>query len=244
MVIKYIFFDLGDTLIDMSISRKALYFGLKGVLSDKLVTDELVLKWERESRMTFERYFKKGEFSTIKGLQTLSLKNVLLEYGIDLPERKLINIVSECWRYFIKNCQLYEDVIPTLSQLARDGYELGLITNGDEENVIRILKRHDLIEMFKTKVISSYLKTYKPNIKLFHRAIKLAKCSPNEAIYIGDSVIDIHGAEKLGLIVILIHRNKSIESAVEIEPNFKINSLFKLPMIIENIINKKYQSGA
>jgi len=49
MMIKYIFFDLGDTLIDMSISRKALYFGLKGVLSDKLVTDELVLKWERES---------------------------------------------------------------------------------------------------------------------------------------------------------------------------------------------------
>ena len=63
--IKTIFFDLGDTLIDMSISQKALCFGLKNVLSNKVVTDELALKWENESHITFEHYYKKREFHTI-----------------------------------------------------------------------------------------------------------------------------------------------------------------------------------
>jgi len=236
-MIKYIFFDLGNTLVDMSISRKALYFGLKSVLSNKLVTEELVLKWEKESCKTFEHYCKKGEFYTVKKLQAMSLKNVLSEYDIDLAEPKLIDIVNEFWRYFIKNCKLYEAAVPTLSQLALDGYELGLITDGDEENVTMILKQHNLNNMFKIKVISGVLKSYKPGLLLFERALELAKCLPREAIYVGDSVTDIYGAKKLGLITILIHRNQPIESRVEIEPDFKINSLSKIPAIVNNILS-------
>ena len=233
MVIKYIFFDLGDTLVDMSILREALYFGLKSVLSNKLITEELVLKWEGESYKTFQRYCEKGEFYTIKRLQTKSLKNVLLECGIDLAERKLIEIVNEFWRYFIKNCRLYKDVAPTLSQLSKDGYELGLITNGDEENVTSILKQHNLNNMFRIRVISGDLRSYKPNLSLFERALKLAKCLEQEAIYVGDSVLDIHGAKKLGMITVLINRDKTQDTMMEVEPDFRIDNLQQLFTIID-----------
>lgn len=233
MTIKYIFFDFGDTLIDMSISHKALHFGLKSALPNKFVTDELILKWEKESCKTFEQYCKKGEFYKVKKLQTMSLKNVLSEYDIDLAESKLIDIVNEFWRYFIKNCQLYEDVVPTLSQLVLDGYELGLITDGDEENVASILKQHNLNNMFKIKVISSVLKNYKPDLLLFERALELAKCLPQEAIYVGDSVIDIYGAKKLELITVLINRNKTQDNLVEIEPDFRIDNLQQLSIIMD-----------
>lgn len=232
-MIKYIFFDLGNTLVDMSILCKALYFGLKSVLSNKVATEELVLKWEKESCKIFEHYCKEGEFYTVKKLQAMSLKNVLSEHGVDLAEPKLIDIVNEFWRYFIKNCKLYEDVLPILSKLIREGYELGLITNGDEENVIGTLKQHNLNNMFKTKVISSAIKNYKPNLLLFERALELAKCLPQEAIYIGDSVIDIYGAKKLGLITVLINRNKTQDNLVEIEPDFRIDNLQQLSTIID-----------
>jgi len=238
MVIKYIFFDLGGTLIDTSISRKALYFGLKSVLSNKLVTEKLVLKWEKESCKTFEHYCKKGEFYTVKKLQAISLKNVLSEHDINLAEPKLIDIVNEFWRYFIKNCQLYKDVTPTLSQLVRDGYELGLITDGDGENVTMTLKQHNLNNMFKIKVISSVLRSYKPNLLLFEQALELAKCMPQEAIYVGDSAIDIYGAKKLGLITVIIHRNKTEDAVKEIEPDFIIGNIFQLCPIIKNISGK------
>jgi len=232
MMIKYIFFDLGDTLIDMSFSRRASYFGLDNVLPDKLVTDELVSKWERESCKIFNYYYKKGEFYTIKSLQVMSLKNVLLEYSINLTDRKLVDIVSECWRYLINNCPVYEDVAPTLSRLVRDGYELGLITDGDEENVIRILKKHNLNNMFKTKIISNVVKRYKPDILLFERALEKAQCIPEEAIYVGDSVKDIYGAKKLGMITIIIDRNRKQEKTEELQSDFSINSLEQLYKII------------
>ena len=64
-MIKSIFFDLGDILINTSISRKALCFGLQSVLPDKLVTDDLVLKWERYSYNIFG-YYKKENFIQLK----------------------------------------------------------------------------------------------------------------------------------------------------------------------------------
>lgn len=232
MMIKYIFFDLGDTLVDTSVSRRASYFRLDSVLPDKLVTDELVSKWERESCKIFDYYYKKGEFYTIKSLQVMSLKNVLLEYSINLTDRKLVDIVSECWRYLINNCPVYEDVIPTLSRLVRDGYELGLITDGDEENVVGILKKHNFGNMFKTKIISSVVKRYKPDILLFERALEKAQCVPEEAIYVGDSVKDIYGAKKLGMITIIIDRNRKREKTEEIQSDFSIDSLEQLYKII------------
>ena len=230
--IKTIFFDIGDTLIDMSISQKALCFGLKNVLSNKVVTDELALKWENESHITFEHYYKKREFHTVKRLQVISLKNVLLKYDVDLIDYKLINIVNAVWRYFIKNCRLYEDVMPTLSQLVQDGYKLGLITNGDAENVNSILKQHNLENIFKTKVISSEFRSYKP--LLFQRALELIQCLPQETIYVDDLVTDIYGAKELGMVTVLINRNKTTQDKMaKIEPDFRIDDLQKISTVID-----------
>lgn len=233
-MIKYIFFDLGDTIIDTSISHKALYSGLQSILPNKLVTDDLVLKWEKHSYHIFN-YYKKRKFYSIKRLQIMSLKNVLLGYGIDLKDDKLVDIVNELWRYFIENCQLYEDAVPVLSRLVQDGYELGLITDGDEENVTSTLKQHNLTNVFKTKIISSVVKSYKPDLLLFERALELAKCLPQEAIYVGDSVADIYGAKQLGLITVIIHRNGMEDAATEVEPDFIIYNLSQLSPVIKNI---------
>ena len=236
--IKTIFFDLGETLIDTSISCKALNFGLKNVLSDKLVADdELLLKWEKISSKICDQSSKKGEFYTVKKLQIISLENILLEHNINLIEHKIIGIVNEFWRYFIKNCRLYEDVIPVLSRLTQE-CELGLITNGDEEIVAGILKRHNLNDFFKIKVISSVIKSYKPNRSLFEKALELAKCLPQEAIYVGDSAIDIYGAKKLGFITVIIHRKKTQDIMIKMEPDFSIGSLLQLYPIIKKVSRK------
>jgi len=216
----------------MSVTHRATYFGLKSGLPEELVTNELISKWERESCKIFDYYYKKGEFYKIKSLQVMSLKNVLLECDIDLTDHKLVDIVSECWRYLINNCPLYEDVIPTLFRLVQDGFELGLITDGDEENVIRILKKHNLKNTFKIKIISSVVKRYKPDILLFERALEKAQCIPEEAIYVGDSVKDIYGAKKLGMITIIINRNIKKEKTEEIQSDFSIDSLEQLYTII------------
>lgn len=234
-MIQCVFFDLGETLIDTSISCKALNSGLKNILSTKLVIDdELILKWEKKSSKILDHYRKKGEFYAVQKLQTISLRNVLLDYKIDLSEHKYVDIVDEFWRYFVKNCRLYEDVVPVLSELTQE-YKLGLITNGDEEIIASILKHHNLSGFFKVKIISSAYKSYKPNVLLFKRALELAKCMPKKAVYVGDSEIDIYGAKKLGLTTVIIHRKKTQDTTNKIKPNFIINNLFQLHPTIKNI---------
>lgn len=234
-MIKYIFFDLGDTLVDMSISKKSLSFGLNSVISNSLLTEGIISKWEQESYKTFEYYFVKGEFHSIKKLQALSLKKVLSEYNINLTEEKFSFAVDEFWRYFIKNCKSYEDVLPTLSKLNKNNYKIGLITNGDEENVTCILKKHKLNDIIKIKIISSIIKSYKPHPTLFELAVELAQCLAQEALYVGDSITDIYGAKKLGLTTVIINRNTTQDSEDGNETSFIINDLLELPDVINKI---------
>jgi putative hydrolase of the HAD superfamily len=234
--IKVVFFDLGDTLLDMSISPKALNFGLKGVFSTTCVIDDAFIKqWERATYKVLLEYGKTGKFYTVQKLQTFGLKNVLLKHGVDLPDNVSTKIIKKFWQYFIKNCELYEDVKSVLSYLAEKNYLLGLITNGDEENVMACLKKHKIHNLFKIKVISSALEVYKPNPLLFKKALELAQCWPHEAIYVGDSMMDICGAQQIKLMTVLLCRDKPQESSGEIKPDFQINNLSQLSTIIEKI---------
>ena len=233
--IKYIFFDLGDTLLDMSISRKALDFGVKEVIYDNVVTDELFLKWKKESYITFERYFQKNKFFTVKRLQEISLRKVLLNEGFDLENDKLSFIIKRFWEYFIRNCLLYDDTMPTLSQLIHGPYQLGLITNGDEGEVNSILKQHKIDSMFKIKVISSVIKSYKPNPSLFKCALELANCLPEEAIYVGDSFTDVYGAKQLGVNTVIVCRTETQDFTINDEEDFRVDALNQLLAIIDEI---------
>ena len=231
--IKIIFFDLGDTLVDMSISRRAFDYGIKEVLPDEVNTAALVSKLEREIHINFVHYYKKSEFYTVKRLQEISLKKVLLGEGVDLEDHKLNSVFNKFWQYVIKNCRLYDDVMPTLSQLIKDGYELGLITNADEQEVNSILKQHNLDGIFKIKVISSVLEIYKPSIMIFERALELVKCLPNEAIYVGDSISDTYGAKQLGVNTVIVCRTKTQDPIIKTGKDFRINDLQQLSVIID-----------
>ncbi|MDY6964691.1 MAG: HAD family hydrolase [Halobacteriota archaeon] len=236
--ISAIFFDLGDTLLDMSIISRALSFGFKRATSGELVTDEFVLRWGGEWNRVFDHYFKKGEFYTVRRLQLVSLKNVLVEEGINISDRELNDAVVGFWQYFIENCNLHDDVLPTLSRLIQDKYKLGLITNSDEVDVSGILekhKKHNLDEVFKMNVISSALKRYKPDLLLFQRALELSKCLPREVIYVGDSLTDIYGAKKLDMNTVLIDRKKVEGSLMKVEPDFRIDNLKQIHSIIDEV---------
>lgn len=220
--------------MDLSITYEALYSGLKNVLSIKPVDEVLVSQWAKETYKMHEFYFKQRKFYLVKELQMMGLRNILINYDIDLSNYELSKVLNKFWQYFTKNCELYDDVPPTLSQLVKNGYELGVITNADEENVTQILKKCNMDEIFKVIVISSEFKRYKPDIFLFEKALELAKYSPQEAVYVGDSITDIYGAKKLGITTILLARNKVLEninSIPDIEPDFRIDDLTELPKI-------------
>ena len=233
-MIKYIFFDFGDTLIDMSSSKEALYSSLKKENIGKKNLEHIFFDWEKECYKLFEEFNKNKKFYTIKKIQEISLTRVLFRYKIKINDQKVENIINSFWEFFADNAQLYDGVISTLSKLAKGNYVLGLITDSDEETINKILDKQRLTKFFKIKIISSNFKIYKPNMSLYKKALEEANCMPEEAIYIGDSFIDIYGAKKLKMKTLIINRNKKIQyKTIDIEPEYIIDDLSQIIEIIK-----------
>lgn len=240
---KVVFFDLGETLIELSSFKSSMHNTLKKHLSQPALDfDEVLIRWGHETHRLFIKH-REGDFIDIITMHFSSLKNILKTYDINITDELAQIIANDVWQDFIRNNKLCLDVMNTLNQLKQSGYKLGLITDSDLDIVNGIIQKHKLKNYFETIIVSSELEVYKPNLSLFNEAIKSAKCSPDEALYVGDSEMDIKGAVEVGMTTVIINRNEIPMPKIGIKPDFKINSLLELPKIMSEINNKKSVPG-
>ena len=118
---------------------------------------------------------------------------------------------------------------PVLEALGRAGYALGVISNADgtmEEHLARCgLKRY-----FRTIFDSGARGMEKPSPKIFTSACSALGVAPAESAYVGDIYsIDVAGAERAGLIGIILDRWEAYPNA----PCPRITRLQELPALLE-----------
>ncbi|MGH2583553.1 MAG: HAD family hydrolase, partial [Dehalococcoidia bacterium] len=97
---------------------------------------------------------------------------------------------------------LFPDTIPTLDELRRRGYRLGVVTNRalggprfrDE------LGDDGLLDRFETIAVSCDDGWLKPHPALFQRSLDDLELSPEEVVMVGDNLrADVMGAKALGM---------------------------------------------
>ena len=193
--------------------------------------NKLVYEWGYGTQNLFMELREK-KFIDTKEMHFLCLRKILKTNKIHITDKLAHTMVKDVWQDFITNNKIYPDTIPVLNQLKQLGYKLGIITDCDLDVAEGIIRKHNLMNFFDVKVISSVIKSYKPDPLLFNEAIKLTKCTPREAVYVGDSEIDIKGAKEVGLISVILDRGERQNQELGIRPDFRINSLSELPKII------------
>jgi HAD superfamily hydrolase (TIGR01549 family) len=198
--------------------------------------NKLVYAWGYGTQEMFMDIREK-KFIRTKEMHFLCLKKILKTNKIQLANKLAHTMVEDVWQDFIENNKIYSDTMPVLKQLKQSGYKLGVITDCDLEVAEGIIKKHRLTDYFDVKVISSVIKSYKPDPIMFREAIKLAKCAPKEGIYVGDSEIDIKGARVIRLTTVILdrERRKKQNQGMGIKPDFRINNLLELPKIISKV---------
>ena len=93
----------------------------------------------------------------------------------------------------------YPDTFPTLAELKRRGYKLGVIANQNHGAELR-LKNWNLLHFFEVIAASSELGMAKPDSAFFEWALKQADCCPQNAVMVGDRMDnDIAPANRLGM---------------------------------------------
>jgi len=237
--ITVVFFDLGQTLIELS--------GLPVAMSESLAAHlpqtqqnlkNHIYAWVLGTHALFLEHRNK-EFLSLKDIHFFSLKTVLEKMALQVPDPLIRQIVEDAWRLFVDHSVFHPDVLPVLHILKHQGYKLGMITDSDTDVAQGMIQKHRLTEYFEVMMISGEIKRYKPDPFIFIEAVRRVGCSPDEAVYVGDSELDIHGAKKSGLVTVVVRRNELQDPAVNVQPDFYLSNLSGLPKLISQWTSRR-----
>ena len=201
--IKAVTFDAGGTLLEPWPSVGEVYaevaakFGLKGVSAAQL-NSAFARAWKKKEQFDYSqtawRKLVEECFCNVGPVST-ELFNALYERFAQ----------PAAWR-------VYDDVRPTLSELHRRGYCLGIISNWDER-LRGLLDKLDLSRLLDAVVLSVKVGATKPSARIFQQAVASLDLQPGEVLHVGDSLEeDVQGAKRAGLQALLIDRRQKAVS--------------------------------
>ena len=215
---KYIIFDVGGTLLrwdDPPAFARFLADYAKNVSPEQIAADAAALRQLMIETFARHRHAAVGMGAKEEILVRL-WREVLKEtlelwkrpgYSEDLLEPLITAVVLGQFD------ALFDDALETLERLRAAGYRLGIISNWNE-NLPQELSRLGLDRYFDFVVVSSLVGVAKPSPEIFRIGLARAGCQPEEALYVGDNVMDdCLGARRAGLDVALIHRHGEAKTA-------------------------------
>lgn len=124
----------------------------------------------------------------------------------------------------------FEHALETLAHLA-DRYVLAALTNGNAD-----VDRIGLDRYFGFALSSADVSASKPAPDIFHAALERAGVAPQEAIHVGDHLVDdIHGAGSVGMHTIWLKQADKHPAPDQSTPSEVIEHLRELPDAVDRI---------
>ena len=124
-----------------------------------------------------------------------------------LPKEELSHIadtVADAWGTHIS---IDPEAMPVLRALKLSKKIVGLVSNFDHPpHVRRVLSHNGLGNIFDTTIISSEVAVKKPDPAIFALALQHTGISAADAVYVGDTEVDVTGAIAAGIHPIFITR--------------------------------------
>ena len=207
-MIKAVAFDYGNTLTDSGVPLnwqkfypEALTAALKA--ADSAVTPEKLLAGEKillkyNTRVN-EREYEVTSDTIFTGL--------FREWGIaDLSGFKLSK--DAFYSFFIRKTEIYPETESVLKELKSKNIKLGVLSNtaygADKEYLLA--GTPGLVQYFDVVLTSTEVGFRKPHMKGFLQLIGELKVNAADCLFIGDEPVDVIGANRVGMISVLINR--------------------------------------
>ncbi len=150
------------------------------------------------------------------------------------------------WQRRLRNCQPYPDVLPFLAGLTQR-FHVSLLTNGAPSMQRAKVRAAGLQAYFRDIFVGGEFDQGKPAPFIFSAALSAANCRPEEAVYIGDSLLhDVVGARNSGLHSVWLNRKgrpkREVLQAYQADPldpltqpDFEITQLSALPACLDQL---------
>lgn len=187
--IKAVLFDFDDTLQD----RTAAYKKFSSAFLDKYFPT--LPKDEKAKRRKMMEENIKGGYCE----RSLYFSELIWEWKwMDPPT--ISELIEVYHTMFPEYTTLFEDTVPTLRELKKRGYLLGVITNGVSKLQNKKLDVAGIRKYFDFVLVSGDCKYAKPDKKIFELAARELSLPTGEIAFVGDHPVnDIAGAQSAGM---------------------------------------------
>lgn len=235
MSLKAVTFDAAGTLIRVDWRPGA--FAVKvlerlGLTHDPQVAQERYERFVLARRAEYERLNFEGGQEACEPFWRELTADWLSQLGLETHSEAVVALADALlYDPAEGHFTLFDDVLPILDFCAGAGLKLAVISNWDY-TLHRVLKVLGIEDRFGLVLASLEHGVEKPDKRLFDIALHRLGITPQEAIHIGDHVIDdVQGA--LGAGMRAVHLDRLGEPSAERVP--RIQSLSELPGVLSSI---------
>jgi HAD superfamily hydrolase (TIGR01549 family) len=150
--------------------------------------------------------------------------------ALGLPEEQWERADS-LWRfhYDSQTPQLIEGAAATLIELRARGYQLGVVTSGNNDRVQREVEQFDLAELFETMICHEHIKHRKPHPEGLEIALARLGSGAAETAYVGDAPEDIQMGKRANIMTVGVRSDYPTSARLRDEaPDICLESIVEL----------------
>lgn len=216
MTIRFVYFDVGGTLLDPTPSVGRVYaeagapLGLQASAKD--MEAAFRRQWSAHIAALGRRALTlaKTEEENFDWWRQLVFR-VLADVGF-AGDREAV--FQACWAAFERPSawHVYDDALPTLSAFEARGLRQGVLSNWDQR-LPALLEMLGLRRFFEPLGVSCFEGVEKPDRRFYELACERVGLEPREILYVGDRQdLDLEPARAVGMNAWIIDRRNRIES--------------------------------
>lgn len=203
---KLVIFDLDNTLVNFTASRKAAYESMAELLIEEGIEPQAYLRVCGELDRPLFQQFEQGAM-TRQEYRLRRFSEPFTHIGVPAREdlvARLNTIFMDCVN---DRPTLYDDVQPVLQALRAQGIRTAILTNGPSDGQRRKLQATGLEAIVDHVAIGEEVGVSKPTPAAFHGVVQRFALSAGDAMMVGDSPeLDYDGALAAGLQARLLDR--------------------------------------
>lgn len=228
-MIKAIIFDLDHTLFDRYATLTEIAKDLRSALpvNPALTDNEIAEIMIKADKMCIHRGWEAVQEYITDKTDLFSEKINPGDYFNYLLDRFMYTAVP------------YPFTVPTLNTLRKDGFKLGVITNGRvglQEAKLRMLK---IDALFDEVIVCGQYGCPKPSLEPFYMMAERLKSEPSEMMYVGDNPLnDVDASRRAGYVPVFVN-TAGYWTLPEIEPcELQVETIAEIPTLVNSYNNK------
>ena len=231
---RAVLFDFGGTLYD--------YLALEPGDRECLVAlarwagiaaeDEAIRRAHRQAMQRVFSAYLPRRFYLHRELFRDAVVGMLESFGVEPDPAQLDRYRRMQWALHRRDFVLREGVVETLHALRARGVHVGMVSNIDDDQLEHLIDVAGLRDAFDSLLSSETAGACKPDPAIFADALRRARCAPQEALFVGDTLAqDIAGANRAGMrSVLLWHREDTTPPVADPQPHHVIR---RIPELLE-----------